>query len=124
MTNAEYANGLVQLADWFMKHPEVKVPPNEIRVHVWEKEPLVAAARAMGKSDKDFGSLFVEVSRDFGPIKLVYQTYRDKVCTQRVVGTRHHEARLVGAYDEPIVEWDCPDSLLAPESVPADEPAV
>jgi len=71
-----------------------------------------------GKWDKDTNSLYFTLTRSFGPHRIVLEAPRDAVCTARVVGTETKTVRKAVDFVEvketrDVIEWDCPQSLLA-----------
>ena len=112
-TASEYADGLRQLADWIEAHPDIKTPETTISCcSVNSKEEAASVLLALKPCRKHFGPDMFSIKRDFGPLTLSFLFYRTDVCTRRVIGTRHVEARLVPEREEEIVEWDCPEALL------------
>ena len=124
------------IADFYEQHPELPFgdmwiwePSFRIRL---DKERAKEQLRAIGSFDKIYeGDSFVAV-KEIGGVKVKCWMDRDAVCERVVTGTRHVEAelvpeyvtpaRLIEAHEEEIVEWKCPESILAP--TPGSEPKV
>ena len=105
MNGTEYARGLRAIADWYEAHPDMPVPHTEDVGVYGVKETLEEAARiaeALKPCRKEWEKEFFKLVRDFGPLRLKFVFRRSAVCTARRV------ERIVE-----VVEWDCPDSLLA-----------
>lgn len=119
--------GLRGAADFFEQNPAAPLTWTlDIGYHCSDRDEFVAAARALGRADKDFSSGFASVTRDFGGgIVVRYQAYRSEVCERVVVGTREVEVEepdpeIVAALPKvkrvetvEEVEWRC-EPLLAP----------
>lgn len=111
------AAGLRELADWLEEHPEqadAVVLSLTVNVCVFDREGIVAAARAMGTAEKvyDVDSYFT-VRRKFGSVWLDFFCNRDRVCRRVVVDTIAVPERVVPAHTEEVVEWVCDEPLLA-----------
>jgi len=116
-TNVEYAEGLRNLAGWIEAHPSIPLP--EPMLSVWSantKDDAVACLRALGNAKKQYEEQLFYISGEFGPLTLRFVFERNAVCTRKVVGTKRVEAVFHPAHEEEIVEWDCEESLLRPES--------
>lgn len=136
-THAEFAQGLRELADFYLAHPEVKLPQYSsdftIFANEWlygskeeAKEVVILAAKAFGRAEKVYSQENFKLQKEFaGGVKLTVQTDRKVVCTPVVVGKKQipgqvipaEPERYVPAYEVDDVEWKC-DSLLAPTQVP------
>jgi hypothetical protein len=86
-----------------------------------QKAKLATIARALGTCDKFATEVSFGVTRSHGGITLRVRADREATCTAKVVG-KHRVKREVlvqeAVYEtrdveEDLVEWDCPDSLLA-----------
>lgn len=127
-SNHEIVQALRDIADWYEAHPEIDAPPHELLVVKWASDgpsALKTTARALGTFEKEDLDSMMGLNRTFGPVKLRFVFYRERVCQKRVVGTRKvkvlqpaPEAPDVPMVEvereEEVVEWDCPP-LLAPE---------
>lgn len=122
MTHFEYANALRRIADWIETHPDDKIGvPYETMLTYYYfagKDELVTLARALGTCEKKFTDGFAEVRKDFGGIALRGVVERSAVCERVVTGTEEVleeiiPARLIPAHTREIVEWKCPEALLA-----------
>ncbi len=83
-------------------------------------------ARAMKPVEKISDDVnYFTLRRQFGAIRLDVNFSHEQVCEKTVVRTEEVPAQLIQAYTKEIVEWKCPESLLADddESIPADENA-
>lgn len=73
---------------------------------------LVTTVRTAGGTwDKDDSYGFLSLTRSFGPHSIRVSTPKAPTCERIQVGTRHVDA--IEAYEEPVYEWVCPDSLLS-----------
>ena len=114
MNGQEYAHGLRLIADWYEAHPDMPVPhTDEIGVYgVKEtREEAARIAEALTPCRKEWAENFFKLVHDFGTLKLKFVFMRSAVCTRRVVGHRVIPASPESVVE--VVEWDCPDSLLA-----------
>jgi hypothetical protein len=106
--------GLYELIHWLVDHEDVTIPYWLQVQHIIVCDTLDEAAevrRQIGRCEKTANDTFIGFERDFGGgIKLAAVILRDSVCERVEVGTRHVEARE--AYDEPVYEYVCPESLL------------
>jgi hypothetical protein len=81
----EYARNLQRLAEWLLERPEFEVGRYVNHSYNFftydEKEPFLAAARAIGQGKKQFTENFVrlELELPFALIRL--EAPRNKVCT-------------------------------------------
>lgn len=88
---AAQITGLREVADFLEQHPELPMPSglNYMGRHLNSRDELVAAARALGRADKDFSTDYAQIKRTFsGGVALAYQAVREQVCERVVVGTR------------------------------------
>ena len=120
----DFINGLRQLADYLEARPALPVPddlPVQGWVFSWDddaREELAAAARAMGKAEKQVSDFaFTLRGPQFaGGIYYYVGASRHTVCERVVVGTEKVEVPDPNAptitEEREIVEWHCPDSLL------------
>ena len=123
---AEFVRSLRELADFYEVRPELPLPNSGYN---WDllacggKEKLAWMATLLKPCEKDFKGVLAKVFRRFGPFKLEAYTLRSNVCERVVVGTRTVPEKIIPAqvkeivpeHEEDIVEWKCPDSLLAGE---------
>jgi len=124
MTNEEFVSSLRQVVDFYEKHVEIPLPDlSVISVYDWNKtgkDTIRIAALALGTCEKESNHSIFEINKKFGQIELRFVTSRNLVCTRRVVGTKTVEAiyrpsEYIPKHEEEIVEWDCPESILAPK---------
>ena len=117
MNANEVASGLRGLADWFEKHPEhlqQLVPGFHFRFDLWPStlEQVRELRRILGKVEKRLTGGCFNLAHDFGGgVCVEVNVPRDKVCKRVVTGHRVIPARPERT--EEIVEWQCPDSILA-----------
>lgn len=122
---------LRDLADFIERNPDVDVPVTEGVADWWplrftfygeDAVPnLHKVRRAIGgRFDKDASAATFSMKGRIGEAYIELQVPREQVCERVVVGT---ETKLVADPDAPkveveeeIVEWVCPDALLAGES--------
>jgi hypothetical protein len=120
MTHEEFCKGLRQLADWYEVNPQINKPSYMLSVYCTteDKDVAIATAQALRTFKKDYTQSFFTMSKEFSGITLTFYFSRDEVCTKKVLGTksvpdRYEPGYLVAAHEEEIVEWECPESLLA-----------
>lgn len=118
----KYSAGLRELADWYDAHPEAPAPYRVIPSVWFQATP--EQMRAIGEGEKDYSQdnlfQFIVTGEHF---KLEFYTSRARVCEKKVVGYREIPERVlpatpetvIPASREEIVEWECKESLLAPE---------
>lgn len=142
---AQYRNGQIadevsdkvrrmrDLADWLEAHPqhEHRVTTEgsadwwPLRLYCSNVKELHELRRLIGgRWEKDASSATFELKGRIGEAYVSLQIARDTVCTPVVVGT---ETKLVPDPDAPkvekevdVIEWTCPDSLVA--IAPVSEP--
>jgi len=72
------------------------------------------AALAMGSAEKRWDMHGMDLRKTFGSmIQLNFRTTKDNICEKKVVGFKEHPAKVIEAYTEELVEWECRDSILA-----------
>jgi hypothetical protein len=110
----EFVNNLRAAADWIEAHPDIAAPDycDMTCYSLDEREDAARVLAALKPCEKRYGEEMFFIERKFGPVKLRYAFYRDKVCTRRVVGTRVIPAQEIPERIEEIVEWDCGEPLL------------
>ena len=114
MNGTDYARGLRAIADWYEANPDIPIPySGEISVFGVKETQEEAAriAEALKPCRKAWDGEFFRLKREFDGLILSFVFMRSAVCTARVVGHR-----VIPATEERIIEvieWDCPDSLLA-----------
>jgi hypothetical protein len=129
MTREELVLGLRKAADIFEQHPELPMPllGVDISMYVCTREDMATIMRALGGADKSMDDYHFKVTRTLAGsmsygVNICAVAYREAVCTRRVVATTTilaKPARTVELPAEPEkviekVEWECPDSILAP----------
>lgn len=81
-------------------------------------EDFAKNARLLGSFTKESGSGYLNLFRNFGPIRFEVTIPHAKICKRVVVGTRVIPAepeRVIPAkpeHIEELYEWHCPDSVL------------
>lgn len=105
-----FTDGLRAAADWLDAHPEVGLPFPRLSIYSARYGPGkaieegAAFARAPGQCEKstteaEGASGRFNLTRQFGPIALIWTAAREAVCEKRTV-------------TKTVEEWVCPDSLL------------
>lgn len=134
-TREQLIEGLEDLLLFFHNNPDVAIPldligyiPNHPQATIYihgtpehQKAELARHARALGRCDKWAQGEAFGVERSFGPFVLRVRAERKATCTAKVVGQhivkRQVQVRpaeyAVTEVTEDVIEWDCPDSLLA-----------
>ena len=111
----DFINGLRDLADFYEARPELQLPQSML-ADIWYhrgETPIEEVARQMGKAEKvDADNLFI-LRRNFGPIRLDANFYREDVCERIVTGTTLVEEPIMvpaGTHivEKEVVEWKCP----------------
>ncbi len=102
------------LLDFLETHPIVPMPYfTTVNAFPKHGSDISKIARAMKPVDKSqLGTLFI-LSRRFGNVTLEVNFGRDEVCERVVVGTEDIPEKIIPATTREIVEWVCPDSVLA-----------
>ncbi len=120
---------LKELLLWAEQHPELPQPEVQINFGFYgdapekAKQRLGQIARALPKSTKEYGSWSFRLEYKFhSSVVLNARSYREAVCTKRVVGTKVIPAYSAPERTEEIVEWDCSDGILSDKPKASDEP--
>jgi hypothetical protein len=103
------------LADYLEERPAVPTP-NVGTIYAFPdpaEHPIAEVARAMGGFVKDHDGTYLNLVRDFGELRLEVAYRSEQVCERVVVGTEDVPEKTVPAHTKEIVEWKCPESLLA-----------
>lgn len=108
------------LADYLDDRPAVPVPhlPTLFAVAYPETHPIPTVARAMGGFEKTHDGTFLNLVKDFGVFSFEVSYPSDQVCERVVVGTEGVPEKTIPAHTKEIVEWKCPESLLAFDGAP------
>lgn len=106
---------LRDLADYLEERPGVPTPSisTMFAFAYPDVHPVAEVARAMGGFDKTHDGSFLNLVRDFGAFRLEVSYRSEQVCERVVVGTEEVPEKTVPAHTKEIVEWKCPESLLA-----------
>lgn len=89
--NHDLVQALRDAADYLETHPDIpKMTIAWLNAHAWNKEEMLAAARAMGSAKKEFKDDTVRLVHKLGPLEISVEISRDRICKR-------------------IVTWDCPD---------------
>ena len=117
-TRQETIDGLRALADYLETRPDVPLPYFGFVNAFGDEEELPVVARAMGGFTKDHTGDYLTLVKSFGPVGLHVHFASEQVCERVVVGTEEVPEKVTPAHTKEIVEWKCPESLLAltPES--------
>ena len=118
VSNAEFATGLLALADYYAAHatcPQLSMPSSAyVGTGEEAKHCLQAIARSVPTTIKEYSDegLFYLIVDFGGNVIVKFFTGRQSVCEKKVVGTRIIPAKHVDAHDEEareeqIVEWIC-----------------
>lgn len=126
---AEFVRGLRELADFLAAHPEIDFSPDygTATVQWWCGGPndLAAAARTLGRVEKKSDDSFLSLVRHFGPHKIDAYALHSRVCERVVVRTEtvatevpdpealKQVPTVTVTEEREIVEWRCPESILA-----------
>ena len=126
---AEFISGLRELADFLTVHPEIEFSPMfGSATALWyckNTEELADAARTLGRADKQTSDSFLNLDRQFGPHSIRAYASHERVCERVVVRTEtvtreepdpealKNVPTVTVTEEREIVEWRCPDSILA-----------
>lgn len=121
----QFIDGLRSLADFMEANAVVPVPYIGSMIHtVRDREAFIPIARALGAGTKEYTNEYFFFGKSFGQ-EIIYKLVikREKVCEAKVVGTRIIPAHVIPArreeeiaeHTEEIIEWECKDSILAPQ---------
>lgn len=118
-----FVAGLRELADFLESRPAMRVPYSTHVFYVITTSPEEFAEQvtALGTGKKGTNGAYIDVTRQFGPFELAVSALHTDVCERKVIGTRTVEKQVPPAgvemvtvtEEQEIVEWICPDSLLA-----------
>lgn len=133
---AEYVDGLREIADFLVEHPEFISEHDHLslRDYCSRRSEMVERAREIGgrfEKDASHAGTYFQLTRRFGPHEVYVYTERTNVC-ERVVTTETVTSEVPDpellaevptvTVTETVehVEWKCPDSLLSSPPVAAD----
>ena len=103
------------LLDFLEANPIIPIPNfSSVDAWVYDGGSIADFARAMKPVEKKaFGNLYI-LRRDFGnSVALEVNFPRNDVCERVVVDTEDVPEEVTPAHTREIVEWVCPESLLA-----------
>lgn len=116
--NSELVAGLVELAEFLKKHPQVIVQCPTFYIFPKTKEALLESVRGIGGAKKEISGNYFSFVKEFGPVHLHWVVDREVVCERVKVGEEVIPARpemTLPATPETvsaIYEWRCPESVL------------
>lgn len=113
MSRETTIEALRALADYLEERPDVPMPSFDIFNAFATPEELPLIARAMGGFTKDHDGDYLMLVKDFGGVQLHVNFNSEQVCERVVVGTEEVPEKVVPAHTKEIVEWKCPESVLA-----------
>ncbi len=116
-----WAAGLRELADFAEAHPETFAPYMGLTCNLFPRtrENFSRQARDLGKANKVDMSSYYGLQREFGPHSVQLLINREQVCERVQTGTRTVTVPDPDVdvptveIEEPVYEWQCPDSILA-----------
>lgn len=109
---ADYIADLRQIADWLEQHPNVPLPNTmALNCLMMRREDFGPASRGSGPWEKAATESFFVLRHKFQVMSVDLYAYRGKVCERVVVGKKVIPAQP--EREEDIVEWHCPESILA-----------
>jgi hypothetical protein len=112
----ETIDGLRELADYLEARPVIPVPylSSLFAFADPERHPISEVARAMGGFEKSHDGDYLNLVKGFtGGFSLEVAYKSEEVCERVVVGTEEVPEKVTPAHVREIVEWKCPESLLA-----------
>jgi hypothetical protein len=106
---------LRELADYLEERPGVPTPYIGAIFAFADPDvhPIAGVARTMGGFAKSHDGTWLNLVKDFGAFTLEVLYKSELVCERVVVGTENVPEKTVPAHTKEIVEWQCPESLLA-----------
>lgn len=134
---ADFITGLRQLADLLEQHDDIPLPYDGITVPIsiydfWpdtdqNRSRAALFARAFpGSVDKEFDGTRFRLHGQLAGLRVEYVTYREAVCTKRVVGTKVVEVEeregedtrpvVTRQLEQEMVEWECSPILALDEA--------
>ena len=124
-----YLDGLQELVDFLKAHPAVDFNPEySVITILWHRsgvDELAKAARLLGRVEKRSDDSFLNLERHFGPHRIQAYSSHTAVCERVVVGTEtvtreepdpealKQVPKITVTEEREIVEWKCPESILA-----------
>lgn len=113
MSRLETIDGLRALADYLEQRPDVPLPYLGSLHAFPNASELQTVAKAMGGFTKTHDGAFLTLVKDFGAFRFHVNFASEAVCERVVVGTEDVAEKVVPAHTVEIVEWKCPESVLA-----------
>lgn len=129
--NQHMIDRFAALSAWFKKHPNapalnqwscdyfyVTLPKTESKEELAKLVKGIGSCRKQVSMDESDFEFIVEVGSANHGARLKFITSRANVCEKKVVGFKSVPAQVIPecvipAREEEIVEWSCPDSILA-----------
>lgn len=131
-----FIEGLLAVANFYSVHPEVELPWDadwtSFNVFSQKRSQLVAAARALGHTEKIYQSDDFQLIKRFNSsVCLKLWGKRAEVCEAKVIGQEVVPEKVIPAqpervepgYTKDLVEWEC-KSLLAVDEEEADREVI
>ncbi|KKK68287.1 hypothetical protein LCGC14_2945590 [marine sediment metagenome] len=107
--------GMRAMLNFLETHPQIPMPwfgQNDAFAN--SGEDIAEIARAMTPVTKGVVGNWYVLKRNFGnDVQLHVNFGRDAVCERIVIGTEDIPEKVIEAYTKEIVEWVCPDTILA-----------
>lgn len=114
MKAIEIINILKGLVELWPGLPAPYINSTQVTFYLADEQDIRNVALALGgKWTKGVSDYFFTLFRQEGSVTLRLSVERALVCERKVVGKKHVPGYVVEAHDEDIVEWTCPDSILA-----------
>jgi len=130
MGNEKAIKGLREFADFLEKNPDFEIGIPRIGKYLPTKESWEKAIKSLGSFNKFSDSCYIGALKEFsGGLQLEVYTGKEITCRKVLKGYKHIDARpetvipAEPAKEEPIYEWECPQSFLKDEKENAPLPA-
>ena len=103
------------LLDFLEVNPIIPLPDfDPVDAYIYDVSDIADIARAMKPVKKSISRSIYILTHDFGnDVSLDVNFSRESVCERIVVGTEDVPEEVTPAHTREIVEWVCPESLLA-----------
>jgi len=108
-------DAMYRMIDFLKENPDIPAPFfGQMDAFSYDSDSLPEIARAMKPVTKEVSDTFYVLRRSFGNgVNLHVNFARDEVCERIVTGTEEVPEKVIEAYTKEIVEWVCPDTILA-----------